>query len=68
MSQEVKTGKVKFYNKTKGFGFIVDDNDGSEVFVHATGLVDDINSEDQVVFEVKDGKKGLNAINVKLDM
>lgn len=68
MSQAVKTGKVKFYNKTKGFGFIIDDDTAEEVFVHATGLVDDINSDDQVSFEVKDGKKGLNAINVKLDI
>jgi CspA family cold shock protein len=61
----MKSGKVKFYNKTKGYGFIIDSQDGSEIFVHATGLSDEIQEDDNVVFEVKDGKKGLNAINVR---
>jgi len=60
------TGKVKFFNKAKGFGFIVRDDNGEEIFVHATGLIDEIHQNDSVSFEVKEGKKGLNAINVKV--
>lgn len=59
------TGTVKFYNDAKGFGFIVDDESQNDVFVHATGLVDKVAQNDKVTYEVKDGKKGLNAINVK---
>ncbi|UJP66878.1 cold-shock protein [Mongoliitalea daihaiensis] len=59
------TGTVKFYNEAKGFGFIVDDESQSDVFVHATGLVDKVAQNDKVIYDVKDGKKGLNAINVK---
>jgi len=60
------TGKVKFFNKSKGFGFIVRDDNGEEVFVHATGLVDEIHQDDSVSFELKDGKKGVNAVDVKV--
>ncbi|ERM83093.1 cold-shock protein [Rhodonellum psychrophilum GCM71 = DSM 17998] len=59
------TGKVKFYNDAKGFGFIVDDQSQSEVFVHATGLIDKVGQNDNVTFELKEGKKGPNAVNVK---
>ncbi|GAB2628590.1 cold-shock protein [Belliella aquatica] len=59
------TGTVKFYNEAKGFGFIVDDESQNDVFVHATGLVDKVSQDDKVTFEVKEGKQGLNAINVK---
>jgi cold shock protein len=59
------TGKVKFFNETKGFGFIVADDSNQEIFVHATGLVDKVRQNDSVTFEVTEGKKGLNAINVK---
>ncbi|WP_194974116.1 MULTISPECIES: cold-shock protein [Aquiflexum] len=59
------TGTVKFYNDAKGFGFIVDDQSQSDVFVHATGLVDKVAQNDKVTYDVKDGKKGPNAINVK---
>jgi CspA family cold shock protein len=62
----MKTGKVKFFNESKGFGFIVDEETGKEIFVHVSGLVDEIKQEDTVTFELKDGKKGLNAVNVKL--
>ena len=58
-------GVVKFYNESKGFGFITS-SDGEEVFVHVTGLVDKINQNDQVSFEIVQGKKGPNAVNVKL--
>jgi len=60
------TGKVKFFNTTKGFGFIKDDNTENEYFVHITGCVDNINENDSVEFDLKEGQKGLNAINVKL--
>ena len=59
-------GVVKFYNESKGFGFITS-SDGEEIFVHVTGLVDKINQNDQVSFEVVQGKKGPNAVNVKLN-
>ena len=58
------TGKVKFFNETKGFGFIRADQSGQEIFVHATGLVDKVRENDLVNFDVTEGKKGLNAINV----
>ena len=59
-------GKVKFFNEAKGFGFIVDLNDQKEYFVHATGLIDKITENDEVTFELIEGKKGLNAVNVEL--
>ena len=59
------TGTVKFFNETKGFGFITPDQSGKEVFVHVTGLQDEIREGDEVTYEVEDGKKGPSAINVK---
>ncbi len=61
----MKTGTVKFFNETKGFGFIIDDESNTEYFVHVTGLIDDIREGDKVEFELTEGKKGLNAVNVK---
>ena len=61
----MKNGTVKFFNVTKGFGFIKSE-DGAEVFVHATGLVDKIKDNDKVTFDVQEGKKGQTAVNVKL--
>lgn len=59
-------GKVKFFNEAKGFGFITQDS-GTDIFVHVSGLIDgDIREGDEVEFETKDGKKGLNAVNVRL--
>jgi len=58
-------GTVKFYNESKGFGFIITE-DGEEVFVHVTGLVDKISQNDRVEFDIAQGKKGPNAVNVKL--
>ena len=58
-------GTVKFYNEAKGFGFIVDDETQNEVFLHATGLVDKVAQNDKVTFDIKEGKKGPNATNVK---
>ncbi len=62
----MNTGIVKFFNITKGFGFIVDDATGKEIFVHASGLADTIKSDDKVTFDTEKGKKGLNAIDVRL--
>tara|TARA_Y100000589_G_scaffold246893_1_gene234710 strand:+ start:21082 stop:21273 length:192 start_codon:yes stop_codon:yes gene_type:complete len=59
-------GKVKFFNDTKGFGFIIDEDSNTEYFVHATGLIDEIKEDDEVEFELQEGRKGLNAVNVKL--
>jgi CspA family cold shock protein len=61
----MKTGVVKFFNEAKGFGFIKEDG-GQEIFVHASGLKEDLRENDNVVFEIQEGKKGLNAVNVKL--
>ena len=59
-------GTVKFFNESKGFGFIVDDESKTEYFVHVTGLIDEINEGDAVEFELQEGRKGLNAVNVKV--
>ena len=59
-------GTVKFFNVSKGYGFIKDDNSGAEVFVHVTGLIDKIKQDDQVTYEIEDGRKGPSAVNVKL--
>lgn len=62
----MKTGKVKFYNDSKGYGFITENETGNEYFVHNSGLIDQINNDDEVTFELTEGRKGMNAINVKL--
>ena len=59
-------GLVKFFNETKGYGFIKEDDSDTEHFVHVTGLIDRITEGDKVEFELKEGNKGLNAINVKV--
>lgn len=59
-------GVVKFFNNAKGFGFIKDEESNKEYFVHVSGLIDEIKENDEVTFELKEGKKGLNAVNVKL--
>lgn len=61
----MKTGTVKFFNESKGFGFIKTES-GEEIFVHVSGLIDKIRENDTVEFEEQQGKKGLNAVNVKL--
>ncbi len=59
-------GTVKFFNETKGFGFIVEDDSNKEHFVHVSGLIDEVKEGDEVEFELKEGRKGLNAIDVKV--
>ena len=59
-------GRVKFFNPAKGFGFITDLDSEKEYFVHASGLIDEIRDEDVVFFELAEGKKGINAVEVKL--
>ncbi|NNC69747.1 MAG: cold shock domain-containing protein [Flavobacteriaceae bacterium] len=59
-------GTVKFFNDSKGFGFITEEESGKEHFVHVSGLIDDIREGDTVEFELTEGKKGLNAVNVKV--
>ena len=63
----MKKGTVKFFNDTKGFGFIVDDETKTEYFVHVSGLIDEIKENDTVEFELQEGKKGLNAVNVRVN-
>lgn len=60
------TGTVKFFNEEKGYGFIKDDNDNKDYFVHAKGLVDQITKDDRVSYNLEDGRKGVNAVGVKL--
>ena len=62
----MKEGTVKFFNEAKGFGFVKETETEKEYFVHVSGLVDQIRENDQITFELKEGKKGLNAVNVRL--
>jgi len=62
----MKNGLVKFFNESKGYGFITEDGSNEEHFVHISGLVDEIREGDNVEFDLKEGKKGMNAINVKV--
>ena len=59
-------GTVKFFNETKGFGFIKEENSDKEYFVHVSGLLDEVKENDSVEFELQEGRKGLNAVNVKV--
>ncbi|MGA9269295.1 MAG: cold shock domain-containing protein [Lutimonas sp.] len=62
----MKEGTVKFFNQAKGFGFIQPSDSSEDVFVHQSGLIDQIREDDKVRFETERGKKGINAINVEL--
>jgi CspA family cold shock protein len=57
-------GTVKFFNETKGFGFITPSNSNIDIFVHSSGLIDQIRENDQVEYDEEKGKKGMNAVNV----
>jgi cold shock protein len=62
----MQKGTVKFFNNSKGFGFIKPADSGEDIFVHSSGLIDQIRENDQVQYEVEKGKKGLNAVNVQV--
>lgn len=62
----MKEGKVKFFNNAKGFGFITVKDTNEEVFVHSTNLIDDIREDDDVTFDVEKGNRGLSAVKVRL--
>jgi cold shock protein len=62
----MSNGTVKFFNNSKGFGFITPEEGDKDVFVHVNGLVDEIKDGDQVSYDVEEGPKGLNAVNVKV--
>ena len=62
----MSNGTVKFFNNAKGFGFITPDDGGKDVFVHKNGLADEIREGDKVSYDVEEGQKGLNAVNVKV--
>ena len=62
----MQEGTVKFFNETKGFGFITPDEGGEDIFVHSSGLIDRIRENDKVQYETEHGKKGLNAVRVQI--
>lgn len=62
----MNNGKIKFFNETKGYGFVKDSDTEKEYFVHVSGLIDKVKDEDEVTFELAEGRKGLNAVNVRL--
>ncbi len=62
----MKEGKVKFFNVTKGFGFITPNDGSADVFVHQSGLIDEIRDNVEVQFETERGKKGVNAVRVRV--
>lgn len=57
-------GTVKFFNDSKGFGFIKPSDSSEDIFVHSSGLIDEIRENDQVTYDVERGRKGMNAVNV----
>jgi len=62
----MKNGTVKFFNESKGFGFITDTESNEEFFVHISGLIDEVREGDSVEFDLKEGRKGMNAVEVKV--
>lgn len=62
----MQVGTVKFFNDSKGFGFIISEESGEDIFVHSSGLIDNIREDDKVQFDTEEGRKGLNAINVEV--
>lgn len=62
----MNNGTVKFFNDLKGFGFIKEADSDQEYFVHVSGLINEVREDDKVTFDLEEGRKGLNAVNVKL--
>lgn len=62
----IRTGKVNFFDSSKGFGFIIDSEDNEKYFCHVSGLIDEISENDKVQFELEKGQRGMNAVKVKL--
>jgi CspA family cold shock protein len=63
---KVKNGTVKFFNESKGFGFVIEDGSKTEYFLHVSGLIDEVREGDAVEFDLKEGRKGLNAVDVRV--
>lgn len=61
----MKTGTIRFFNERKGFGYIKNGNSPQEIFVHVNNLLEEVREDDEVVFEIVEGRKGLSAVNVK---
>jgi CspA family cold shock protein len=62
----LKKGTIKFFNESKGFGFVTEDDSSTEYFVHVSGLIDEVREGDAVEFDLKEGRKGLNAVDVRV--
>jgi len=62
----MQQGTVKFFNEAKGFGFITPNDGGAELFVHSSGLIDNIRENNSVSYDIEQGRKGPNAVNVKV--
>ncbi|WP_286895207.1 MULTISPECIES: cold-shock protein [Sphingobacterium] len=62
----MQEGTIKFFNQTKGFGFITPAGGGDDIFVHVSGLISEVRENDSVTFDVENGKKGVNAVNVRI--
>ena len=62
----MKNGTVKFFNESKGFGFIIDSETKEDFFVHISGVNEEVKEGDEVQFELREGRKGMNAVNVSV--
>jgi CspA family cold shock protein len=62
----LKTGVIKFFNDSKGFGFVIEDESNTEYFLHVSGCIDEVREGDRIGFDLKEGRKGLNAVDVRV--
>jgi CspA family cold shock protein len=62
----LKTGVIKFFNDSKGFGFVIEDESNTEYFLHVSGCIDQVREGDSIEFDLKEGRKGLNAVDVRV--